>query len=93
MPVLRKVHRQQYGLRAKFGRLHQAHGRAHTKLAGRIGGRRDNAAAGVVAQQRKLGHRDFMQSAAGIAQHQVFVNLAAPATNDHGQTLELWVAQ
>ena len=93
MPVLRKVHRQQHRLRAQLGRFHQAHGRAHTKLARRVGGCGNDAAPGVVAQQRKFGNRDVVQGPAGVAQHQVFVNLAPPATDHHRQALELRVAQ
>ena len=93
VPVLRKVHRQQHRLRTQLRGFHQPHGRAHAELACRIGGGGDHAAPGVVAQQRKFSHWNFVQRPAGVTQHQVLVSLAPPAANHHRQALELRVAQ
>ncbi len=42
-----EIHRQQDGVRAELGGLHQAHGGADSELAGGVGGGGDDAAAGV----------------------------------------------
>ena len=88
-----KVHRQHQCLRAEFGGLHHAHGRADTKLAGSIGGGGDDTPAYVVLQQRKRGDRNVGQRAAFGDVADGFVHLATAATNHHGQALELRVTQ
>src|SRR3990167_9436562 len=58
-----KVHRQQDGLRAELGRLHEPHGRAHAELARRVGGGGDHAAPGVAREAGEKIHRDAREVA------------------------------
>jgi len=87
LAVLVKIHRQQDGLRAQPGRLHQPHGRTHTELSRGIGRGRDHAPPGVARQAGKRFERQ------GGTRRQHGILLAAPATDHHGQPLELRIAQ
>ena len=103
VPVTLKVHRQQNGVGAQLGGLHQAHGRADAKGAGGVGGRGDHTSAGVAQQAREKGQRNVAQAiqkglgvpfAIGVGGLQLSqqIVLAPPSTaNDHRQALELRV--
>ena len=101
LAVLGKVYRQQNRLRAQPRRLHQAHGRAHAKLARWVSGSGDHAAPGVAGQPREEVERDAAQVGCGpaplgpslVQPRQQIVLTAAAAPDNHWQPLELGVAQ
>lgn len=92
-PDLVEVDRQQDGVGAKPGGLHQPHGRAYAELACGIGRRRDDAAPDIVAQAREVGQRDLGQRQAGMRGQQRIVRAPASAAYDQRQALELRIAQ
>ena len=99
--VLRKIDRQQNGVRAELGRFHDPHGRTHTKSPRCIGGGGDDTTAGVALQTRKYLERNFRQVSRGpftfslqdAHTPQQIIFTPTSTAYDYRQALELGVAQ
>ena len=84
--VFVEVGRQQHRVGRERGGLHQAHARIHAERARFVGGGRDHAAAGVVAQRRELARVVLADRVLGRL-------VAAPAADHERPAAQLGIAQ